>query len=182
MNKFKVRFVNFIFFITNKIIANIPSNKLRCIWYKMICYKIGIGSNIDMNCYFMGYKKFNIGEYSHINHSTFIDARGGIEIGNNVSISHYVKLVSGSHNVNSESFEGDFQNIYIKDYCFIGVSAIILKGVTIGEGAVVAAGSVVTKDVAPYSIVAGIPAKEIGKRNPNLKYHCLENENHFRFS
>ena len=51
--------------------------------------------------------------------------------------------------------------------------AIVLQGVKIGKGAVIAAGSVVTKDIEPYSIVAGVPAKVIGKRNPDLDYKCL---------
>ena len=55
---------------------------------------------------------------------------------------------------------------------WIGAGATILKGVDIGEGAVVAAGAVVTKNVAPYSIVAGVPAKKIGERNKELDYKC----------
>ena len=53
--------------------------------------------------------------------------------------------------------------VIIKDNAWIGMSAIILKGVTVGEGAIVAAGSVVTKDVPPHTIVAGVPAKVIKK-------------------
>lgn len=63
--------------------------------------------------------------------------------------------------------------IFIDDYVWIGVGAIVLQGVKIGKGAVIAAGSVVTKDIEPYSIVAGVPAKVIGKRNPDLDYKCL---------
>ncbi|MFK1641101.1 DapH/DapD/GlmU-related protein [Bacteroides fragilis] len=60
--------------------------------------------------------------------------------------------------------------VVIEDRVWIGPNAIILHSVTIGEGAVVAAGAVVTKDVPPFSIVGGIPAKVIGSRNSNLKY------------
>lgn len=54
-----------------------------------------------------------------------------------------------------------FAPVIIKDNAWIGMSAIILKGVTVGEGAIVAAGSVVTKDVPPHTIVAGVPARVI---------------------
>jgi len=57
------------------------------------------------------------------------------------------------------------ETVNIKDYVFIGPRAIILPGVTIGRGAVVAAGAVVTKNVDELSIVGGVPAKEIGQRN-----------------
>lgn len=56
------------------------------------------------------------------------------------------------------------------DRAWIGPNTIILHSVHIGEGAVVAAGAVVTKDVEPYTIVAGIPAKKVGDRNRDLKY------------
>lgn len=183
MLKIKLFIYNFIFlYITNKIIANLPSWRLRKFWYKLIRIKIGKRSNIDMNCYLMCHGDLLIGEDTHINQSCFIDGRGGLIIGNNVSISHYVKLVTGSHKVNSLTFEGDFRPIVIEDYCWIGIGSIILNNVIIGEGAVVAAGSVVTKNVDPYTIVGGVPAKPIGKRIKGLNYHCLDNEHYFRFA
>ncbi len=60
--------------------------------------------------------------------------------------------------------------VIIEDYVWISCRVVILPGVTIGEGAVVAAGAVVTKDVAPYTIVGGVPAKEIGTRTKDLRY------------
>jgi maltose O-acetyltransferase len=60
--------------------------------------------------------------------------------------------------------------VRIEDYVFVGTRALILPGVTIGRGAFVGAGTVVTKDVAPFAIVAGCPAKQIGSRPANLQY------------
>ena len=168
-------------YVTNKIISNIPSWTLRKLWLKMLGVTVGDGAHIDMSCYFLGPKKVTLGDYSHINQSCFIDARGGLLIGDSVSISHYVKICSGGHDPNSPNFAGDHRLITIKDYVWIGIGAIILKGVTIGEGAIVAAGSVVTANVPPYCIVAGVPARIIGERRQDLNYKCLEHENHFRF-
>ena len=80
--------------------------------------------------------------------------------------------MSGGHKVNSSTFEGEHLPIVINDYVWVGVSAVILKGVTIGEGAVIAAGAVVTKNVEPYSIMGGVPAVVIGHRNKELDYIC----------
>lgn len=86
-------------------------------------------------------------------------------------IASYVKLITGSHHINSPQFEAEFKPIVIEDYAWICTGATIVQGVRIGEGAVVAAGAVVTHDVKPYTVVAGVPAKEISVRERNLNYH-----------
>jgi len=71
-----------------------------------------------------------------------------------------------------EDFSARIEPVQIEDYVFIGPRAIILPGVKIGKGAVIAAGAVVTKDVSDFEIVGGVPAKVIGERknkNPNYK-------------
>ena len=97
-------------------------------------------------------------------------------IGNNCSISCDVKIITGSHDTQSPSFKYKPQKITIDDYVWIGVGAIILGGVHLGKGAVICAGAVVTKDVIPYSIVGGVPAKHIGNRNHNLNYTILKDD------
>lgn len=92
-----------------------------------------------------------------------------VEIGNKVWITADVKIFT--HFLDT-GFEGTEENpfqflsgkVIIKDYVFIGAGSVICKPVTIGEGAIIAAGSVVTKDVEPYTIVGGVPARPIGKR------------------
>jgi acetyltransferase-like isoleucine patch superfamily enzyme len=109
-----------------------------------------------------------------IGHSTYVGPRcifqsvhGEIEIGNHIMFGPGVHIHGGNHITNkvgvymntvSKEFGSDGK-VIIEDDVWIGANAIILKGVTVGEGAVVAAGSIVTKDVLPYSIVAGSPAK-----------------------
>ncbi|MDR0792472.1 MAG: acyltransferase, partial [Chitinophagaceae bacterium] len=100
----------------------------------------------------------------------FFDGRNGITIGNKVSISHKVTLITESHDTDSPTFDTIRGKIIIEDYAWIGVNATILQGITIGEGAVVAAGAVVTKPVAPYTVVGGVPAKKIKDRVQNLNY------------
>ena len=73
---------------------------------------------------------------------------------------------------NMLSTGGDFAEIFIEDNVWIGINAIILKGVRVGEGAVIAAGAIVTKDCEPYGVYAGIPAKKVGVRQQNLDYDC----------
>ena len=72
---------------------------------KMYSVKLGSKSIIDMNCYFLGPENLSIGQHSHINRGCMIDSRGGIVIGNNVSISHAVYICSAAHNFNSPSFD-----------------------------------------------------------------------------
>ena len=140
----------------------------------MFSAKIGSRTIVDMNCYFMGPEKLSIGKHSHINRGCMVDSRGTVIIGNNVSISHCVSICSAAHDFNSPSFNYISAPIIIDDYVWIGLKAIILKGVHIGEGAVVAAGSVVTHNVEPYSIYAGVPAKKIGERRRHCAYNCSD--------
>jgi acetyltransferase-like isoleucine patch superfamily enzyme len=124
-------------------------------------------------CYMISPGHINIGNYSTINRGCLLDARGNIHIGSNVSISHDVKIVTGGHDVQSSNFSAKYLPVKIDDYVWIGTGSIILQGVHIAKGAVVCAGAVVTHDIEAYSIVAGVPAKEINKRNNNLEYHCI---------
>ncbi len=160
----------------NHCINHIPIYIIRKLYYRICGMKIGKNTKIDLNQYFITAGQFRIGNDSHINHNCFIDARGGILIHDNVSVSHYVKLVTGSHDVNSTTFKGKFSSIEIDDNVWIGINATILQGVKIGKGAVVCAGAVVTKNVDDYEIVAGIPAKVIGHRNKQLDYICHPEE------
>jgi len=95
-----------------------------------------------------------------------------IRIGCDVSIGPEATLITLEHDPQSASFADRGGNVSIGDRAWICYRAIILPGVTIGEGAVVAAGAIVTKDVDPYTIVAGSPAKPVGTRTKDLRYRC----------
>lgn len=106
-----------------------------------------------------------IGRGSVINRKVLLDARGGLEIGREVGIAERSVILTGAH-----GFEGGITDhvwrTRIEDKVFINLGAMVMPGVIVGEGAVIAAGSIVTKDVEPWSIVAGVPAKKIGERTP----------------
>lgn len=103
-----------------------------------------------------------IGNNSRIN-GVHISASQQIEIGNNVRIAPYTIIIDNDYHKIEDHFsdEGKKSPIIIEDDVWITMNCMIMKGVTIGKGAVIAAGSVVTKDVAPYSVVGGVPAKLI---------------------
>ena len=160
-------------YLMNSVFNYIPCWFIRRLFLKIMGASVGDNTTINMSQYILNPKNLKIGEGTHINRGCLLDARGGCYIGDNVSISYRVSLMTGSHDCNSKVFSGVYLPIFIDDYVWIGVGAIVLQGVKIGKGAVIAAGSVVTKDIEPYSIVAGVPAKVIGKRNPDLDYKCL---------
>jgi maltose O-acetyltransferase len=124
-----------------------------------------------MNVEFADASAIVIGSHTVINQRVYLDGRGGLVIGDNVNISSHVLLVAGTHDVqDGAAFRGEARRIVIEDYAWICTRAIILPGVTVGRGAVVAAGAVVTKSVTPHAIVAGVPARTIGQRTADLSY------------
>ncbi len=142
---------------------------------------VSIGADVSLHGSLVletGQSKISIGNNTFLGSSTVI-ALDEIEIGNNVLISWGCTIIdNNSHRLDSESRRDDLKNykegvqnfidveyakITIRDDSWIGFNVIILKGVTIGEGAIIGAGSVVTKDVPDYCIYAGNPAKLIKK-------------------
>ena len=122
----------------------------------------------------MGSKFFgniSIGNNSVIGRSCVL--LGEIIIKNNVSITAEAYIFTSSHLVNSPSFECFYKTVEIEDYAWLGARAMVLPGVKIGKGAVLAAASTATKDIPAYSIYAGTPAKEIGKRSEAIDYTLL---------
>lgn len=158
-------------YLCNHLIANLPSHTLRLWYYKTIMgFKIGKGSTIFMNCKFDCAKNLDIGYNVVINSGCRLDNRGHIKIGNNVSISQDVCILTADHDVSSETLNGRNKIVEIYDYAFIGTRAMILPGVKIEKGGVVAAASLIHKNVAENNVVGGVPAKFIKLRNPNYNY------------
>lgn len=158
-------------YLCNNIVNLVPSHIFRLFFYKTFMkFKIGSESSILMSCVFDGKSGFELGIGSVINANCRLDTRGGIKIGDGVSISSDVIVLTGDHDMDDDSFKGRTSPVTILDNVWIGTRAMILPGVTIGKGAVVASGAVVTKDVADYTVVGGVPAKVIRKRESTVQY------------
>ena len=158
-------------YLCNHWIKHIPSNRVRLWYYRYVMqFSIERGSHIFMGCTFDSAKNLIIRRNSVVNANCRIDNRGSITIGENVSISNEVCILTGDHDMDSEDFLGRDHPVSIGSYAWIGTRAMILPGVSVGEAAVVAAGAVVTRHVQPFDVVAGVPAKKIRERAFNKAF------------
>jgi len=114
--------------------------------------------------------RLTIGEGTIIGDHAILDARGGIVLGNNVNLSSQVAIWTAQHDYRSPAFQANILPVVVQDRAWLSFRCTLLPGVTVGEGAVVAAGAIVTKDVEPYTVVGGIPARPIAKRPRELVY------------
>jgi acetyltransferase-like isoleucine patch superfamily enzyme len=124
----------------------------------------GEGSSIYHNSYLYG--DIKVGTHTWIGPLTILDGGGGLEIGNYCSISSGVHIYT--HDTVRWAVSGgkafyESAPVKIEDYCHIGASAVVAKGVTIGSHSVVGACSFVRHDVEPYTLVSGVPAIVIGR-------------------
>lgn len=149
----------------------VPSHILRLFFYRtMLGMRIDAQTSVHRGCRFYRPPGVRIGRNTVINRGVVLDGRKGLCIGDNVSISEGVCIFSLEHDPNSASFESRGAPVTVEDYVFVGARAIVLPGVTVGTGAVVAAGAVVVCDVPPFTTVAGVPARPIGERRRDLAY------------
>jgi len=142
----------------------VPSHCFRQFVYRSAGVQIGQRSTIHMWTNFYNPDNVEIGKDTIIGDHCFLDGRAKIKIGNHVDIASQVLIYNSEHDVHDPEFKAIQQPVEIADYVFIGPRVIILPGVKIGRGAVIAAGAIVTKDVPAGKIFGGVPAKEIGER------------------
>lgn len=159
-------------FLSNRVVSYMPSAKCRLLFWKSLKgLSFADGVYIQMGTYiYSNSKQIVIGENTIVNRECVLDGRSGLFIGKNVNISPKVEIYSMGHDVNSPSFEAKGESVYIEDYVWLGTRCMIMPGVSIGKGAFVMPGAIVTKNVSPYAIVAGIPARQIGRRSKDLSY------------
>lgn len=146
------------------IVGYVPLHSVRLFFYLVSGMKIHWTSHIHMWARFYDPTGVTVGKDTIIGDHAFLDGRDKLVIGDHVDIASEVMIYNSEHDINSEDFEAVTGPVEICDYVFIGPGAIILPGVKIGRGAVVAAGAVVTKDVPEFAIVGGVPAEVIGER------------------
>lgn len=157
-------FLNVLFFL--------PGAFFRFVLLKPFLKKLGknvfFARKIDLRSPY----RISIGSNTSINKKVLLDGRGGnLIIGNDVDIAQEVNIWTLQHDYNDPSYKSVGKDVEICDYVWIASRATILPGVKIGRGAVVASCAVVTKDVPPLSVVAGVPAKVIGERKDCMSYH-----------
>jgi acetyltransferase-like isoleucine patch superfamily enzyme len=157
-------------YLYNVIVTHIPLYSFRHL-YLRILFGIGIGkgSSVHMGCFITG-RRTSIGTNTVINRNCHLDGRGGLRVGDNVNVSPEVYFISLTHDFNSPTFPPLPREIVVENNVWIGARAIIMPGVRLQEGCVVGAGAVVTRDVASYCIVAGVPARKIGERIHEIRY------------
>ena len=152
-----VAFLNFTYSL-------IPGSHLSRFYLSLFLIKVAKGSMIHRGVKFFHVGKISIGKKSVVNWGCYLDNRRGIYIGNNVGIAHNTRIYTLGHDIDDPYFRTKGAPVYIRDNVFIFSNSLIMPGVTIGEGAVVLAGSVVTKDVDSYTVVGGNPAKRVKSR------------------
>ena len=158
-------------FLFNAFIGHCPSRRLRAFWLSILMRSCPASASIQLHCRFLHAPGLSIGERSVINFGSLLDGRRHpIVIGADVSIGPEAVILTLGHDPRSPVFADRGGPVMIADRVWIGYRALVLPGVCIGEGAVVGAGSVVTRDVPPYAIVAGNPARVIGERPRHLAY------------
>jgi len=158
-------------YVCNHLVASIPSRRIRLSFYRRIMgFQLEDGVAIHLGASFDCARGLKIGRASVVNEKCRLDPRGGITIGNNVAIAAQTIILTADHDLNAPDFRGRERPVVIEDFVFIGTRAMILPGVTLCRGAVVAAGAVVSRDVKALDIVGGVPARSIGTRNPALSY------------
>ena len=166
----------------NCIVCYLPSVHLRRAFVRLA------GANLPKNVrFFEGVhirnpKGITMGEGCSIGTRVLLDGRQGLTAGKSVVFGYECIIWTLNHDYNDVNFKTKGGPVTIGDYAWICSRSIVLPGITIGEGAVVASGAIVTKDVPPYSIVAGIPAKVVGERErKNYDYGYKTSEEYMHF-
>lgn len=140
--------------------------RIRKLYYSGLLGSVGADFQICDNVLVTGHENIFIGDRVTVNDGAILQSCEGanIVIGNSVVISYGVKIITGGLIIGEDGVPREKHAalpISIEDLVWIGADALILPGVKLGAGAVVAAGSVVTKSVKPYSLVGGVPARVI---------------------
>ncbi len=172
INRLKTVFLEIVLYKL-KIVGHIPIHTIRKLCYKFCGVNIPMDSNIYMGANFFNPSGITIGHNSLIGNNCFLDGRAPLTIGNHTSLASEVMIYNDEHNINSPDYENSFGPVTIGDYVFIGPRAIILPNIKIGDGAVVAAGAVVTKNIPDFEVWGGVPAKKISDRNIKNPHYKL---------
>jgi putative colanic acid biosynthesis acetyltransferase WcaF len=154
----------------NLLITNLPGHWLRLAWLRGLGARLGRGTMVFRGTTVIGAEHLELGERVQVGFRVVLDARGGLTVGNDVLLSSDCQLLTANHNHASPEFERQVAPIAIADHAWVATRAMVLAGVTVGRGAIVAAGAVAARDVASRTIAGGVPARKIGDRTGGLEY------------
>ena len=157
-----------LFFLTA--VGYVPSHRIRNFFYRRSGVRLARSSSIHWRARFFTPEGLSVGEHTTIGNDGFFDGRSGITIGSCVNIAGEVRLYTREHDIDDPFFAEIGGPIVIEDYAYIGTRVTVMPGVTIGRGAVIASGAVVTKNVEPYMLAGGVPARVIRERSHDLRY------------
>jgi putative colanic acid biosynthesis acetyltransferase WcaF len=155
------------------VITHLPGHWLRQTWLRLLGVRIGAGTIIFRGTTIFGAEKLRLGERVHVGFRAVLDARGGITVADDVNLSSDVQVLTAEHNVHSPDFERRVAPVAIERHAWVATRAMVLPGVTVRHGGVVAAGGVAARDVPDNTIVGGVPARPIGQRDADLTYQLF---------
>jgi acetyltransferase-like isoleucine patch superfamily enzyme len=146
------------------LVGRLPARKLRHAIYRRMGMQLAPTACIHRGLEVRAAQRVEIGAGSIIGFDAILDGRSGITIGRHVNLSSAAAIWTLQHDHRDSGFRAVGGPVVVGDWAWISFRATVLPGITVGDGAVVAAGAVVTRDVPAYAIVAGVPARIIGHR------------------
>lgn len=150
------------------LLPDLVGNRVRTALFRLAGVRIGRGTVIGGRLAIAGapgaHRRISIGERGWINADCYLDASNQILIGDDVALAQQVLILTQTHEIGHRTRRAAVLRtapVVVGDGCWIGARATLLPGVTIGAGSIVAAGAVVNRDVAPDTLVAGVPARPV---------------------
>ncbi len=155
---------------SSMIVGSLPSRQLRMAYYRWSGITAGDDVVIHRGLELRKAEWVTIGDGTVVGFDCILDGRGRLELGRNVNLSSEVAIWTMQHDLRDPDFGVVSRPVVVGDRAWLSFRCTVLPGVTIGEGAVIAAGAVVAKDVPPYAVMAGLPATQVGERPRDLRY------------
>jgi acetyltransferase-like isoleucine patch superfamily enzyme len=151
-------------------VAKLPARSVRLALYRAAGMNVGPDVVIHKGLEARSLRSIVIGRGTIVGFDCILDGRGGITIGDHVNFSSEAAVWTEQHDLRDPDFETVKAPVIIGDRAWLSFRCVVLPGVTIGTGAVIAAGAVVTKDVPAFAVMAGVPATQVGERPREIDY------------
>jgi maltose O-acetyltransferase len=145
------------------------TSELRAIYWRTQFKYLGENSRISHKVKVQNAENITLGRDTHITNNVILNGIGGIEIGNDVLVGYETIIMTSGRKFSSLDIPirkqgSELKKVVIGNDVWLGTRVIVLPGVTVGDGAVIGSGAVITKDIPPYSVAVGVPARVVRKR------------------